>query len=165
MKHTVFARLKAMTERLAAVLKLKPPVVLTLLKALLLCALCGVLFVLSIFIVSGAIVDREAESIYPYAEGNNPVAEEAKYDCILVLGCGVRADGSPTDRLYDRVTVGVHRTDGGAEYANPVEFGHGGPHPAPAHPFVRPAFDAAKDEAYEKVKQDLQTALEARGLL
>ena len=64
-----------------------------------------------------------------------------------------------------RVTVGVHRTDGGAEYANPVEFGHGGPHPAPAHPFVRPAFDAAKDEAYEKVKQDLQTALEARGLL
>ena len=107
MKHTVFARLKAMTERLAAVLKLKPPVVLTLLKALLLCAFCGVLFVLSIFIVSGAIVDREAKSIYPYAEGSNPVAEEAKYDCILVLGCGVRADGSPTDRLYDRVTVGV----------------------------------------------------------
>ena len=28
-----------------------------------------------------------------------------------------------------RVTVGVHRKDGGAEYANPVEFGHGGPHP------------------------------------
>ena len=64
-----------------------------------------------------------------------------------------------------RVTVGVHRIDGGAEYANPVEFGHGGPHPAPAHPFVRPAFDAVKDEAYEQVKKDLQTALEARGLL
>ena len=64
-----------------------------------------------------------------------------------------------------RVTVGVHRSDGGAEYANPVEFGHGGPHPAPAHPFVRPAFDAAKEEAYEQVKRDLQTALEARGLL
>jgi hypothetical protein len=63
------------------------------------------------------------------------------------------------------VTVGVHRSDGGAEYANPVEFGHGGPHPAPAHPFVRPAFDAAKEEAYEQVKRDLQTALEARGLL
>ena len=63
------------------------------------------------------------------------------------------------------VTVGVHRSDGGAEYANPVEFGHGGPAPAPAHPFVRPAFDVAKDEAYEKMKKDLQTALEARGLL
>ena len=62
------------------------------------------------------------------------------------------------------VTVGVHRADGGAEYANPVEFGHGGPHPAPPHPFVRPAFDARVDEAYEKVKQELITALTSRGL-
>ena len=61
------------------------------------------------------------------------------------------------------VTVGVHRGDG-AGYSVPVEFGHGGPHPAPAHPFVRPAFDARVDEAYEKVKQMLITALEARGL-
>ena len=64
-----------------------------------------------------------------------------------------------------RVTVGVHRSDGGAEYANPVEFGHGGPHPAPPHPFVRPAFDAAADEAYDRVKRDLITALDSRGLL
>ena len=62
------------------------------------------------------------------------------------------------------VTVGIHRSDGGAEYGNPVEFGHGGPHPAPPHPFVRPAFDARVDEAYEKVKQMLITALESRGL-
>ena len=62
------------------------------------------------------------------------------------------------------VTVGIHRSDGGAEYGNPVEFGHGGPHPAPPHPFVRPAFDARVDEAYEKVKQQLITALTARGL-
>ena len=64
-----------------------------------------------------------------------------------------------------RVTVGVHRSDGGAEYSNPVEFGHGGPHPAPPHPFVRPAFDARVDEAYEKVKEQLRTALDHRGLL
>lgn len=64
-----------------------------------------------------------------------------------------------------RVTVGVHRKDGGAEYANPVEFGHGGPHPAPPHPFVRPAFDAAADEAYEKIKEQLRQALDARGLI
>ena len=64
-----------------------------------------------------------------------------------------------------RVTVGVHRKDGGAEYANPVEFGHGGPHPAPPHPFIRPAFDAKVDEAYDKVKEQLRTALDARGLL
>lgn len=64
-----------------------------------------------------------------------------------------------------RVTVGVHRKDGGAEYANPVEFGHGGPHPAPPHPFVRPAFDARVDEAYEKIKEQLRQALDSRGLL
>ena len=29
-----------------------------------------------------------------------------------------------------RVTVGIHRKDGGAAYGNPVEFGHGGPHEA-----------------------------------
>ena len=28
-------------------------------------------------------------------------------DCILVLGCGVRADGSPSDMLYDRLRRGV----------------------------------------------------------
>lgn len=28
-------------------------------------------------------------------------------DCILVLGCGVRADGSPSDMLRDRLTRGV----------------------------------------------------------
>ena len=64
-----------------------------------------------------------------------------------------------------RVTVGIHRKDGGAAYGNPVEFGHGGPHPAPPHPFVRPAFDAKADEAYEKVKEQLRQALDSRGLL
>ena len=64
-----------------------------------------------------------------------------------------------------RVTVGVHRADGGAKYASPVEFGHGGPHPAPPHPFIRPAFDGGVDEAYEKAKQLLGQALDARWLL
>ena len=64
-----------------------------------------------------------------------------------------------------RVTVGVHAAEGGAPYANPVEFGHGGPHPAPPHPFDRPAFDARVDEANEKLKEQLRTALDHRGLL
>ena len=28
-------------------------------------------------------------------------------DCVLVLGCGLRSDGSPSDMLYDRVSVGA----------------------------------------------------------
>ena len=63
-----------------------------------------------------------------------------------------------------RVTVGVHRSEGGAPYAQPVEFGHGGSHPAPPHPFVRPAFDVRADEAYELLKEQLRNALDQRGL-
>jgi HK97 gp10 family phage protein len=62
-----------------------------------------------------------------------------------------------------RVTVGIHRADGAA-YAQPVEFGHGGPHPAPPHPFVRPAFDARAEESYELLKEQLRNALDKRGL-
>ena len=48
------------------------------------------------------------------------------------------------------ITIGVHRKD----WSNPdyvpayVEYGHGGPGPAPAHPYIRPAYDTRQDEAY-----------------
>jgi HK97 gp10 family phage protein len=65
-----------------------------------------------------------------------------------------------------RVTVGVHKEEGATvAYANPVESGHGGPHPAPPHPFVKPAFDVAKDEAYAALRDRLRAALKARGAL
>jgi len=57
------------------------------------------------------------------------------------------------------ITIGVHYKEKGAYYANPVEFGHGGPAPAPAHPFVRPAFDTRVDEAYNIMKNILRDAL------
>ena len=57
------------------------------------------------------------------------------------------------------ITVGVHHSAKGAYYANPVEFGHGGPAPAPAHPFVRPAFDAKQDEAYSRMAEVLEAQL------
>lgn len=57
------------------------------------------------------------------------------------------------------VTIGVHHSAKSAFYANPVEFGHGGPAPAPAHPFVRPAFDTESDAAYEAMKSILRSAL------
>ena len=57
------------------------------------------------------------------------------------------------------VTIGVHRKEKGAFYATPVEYGHGGPAPAPAHPFVRPAFDTRAEEAYENIKSVLRDAL------
>lgn len=38
----------------------------------------------------------------------------ADVDCILVLGCGVRADGSPSDMLHDRLRRGVELYEAGA---------------------------------------------------
>ena len=61
-----------------------------------------------------------------------------------------------------QITIGVHHSENGAYYANPVEFGHGGPAPAPAHPFVRPAFDTRADEAFSEIKRVLRDELKNR---
>ncbi len=58
-----------------------------------------------------------------------------------------------------RVTIGVHVKEKSAYYSSPVEYGHGGPAPAPPHPFVRPAFDAKANEAYAEMKRVLNEEL------
>ena len=57
------------------------------------------------------------------------------------------------------VTIGVHHAEKGAYYANPLEYGHGGPAPAPAHPFVRPAFDTRSEDAYDEIRRVLKDEL------
>ena len=58
-----------------------------------------------------------------------------------------------------QITIGVKHSERGAYYSNAVEFGHGGPTPAPSHPFVRPAFDARYPDACEEMKRVLRDAL------
>ena len=58
------------------------------------------------------------------------------------------------------ITIGVHRKEKGAYYATPVEYGHGGPAPAPAHPFIRPAYDTRADEAYGIIRDGLRDAID-----
>ena len=60
------------------------------------------------------------------------------------------------------ITIGVHRKDwdGDAYYPAYVEYGHGGPGPAPAHPYIRPAYDTRQDEAYEIIREGLRNALD-----
>ena len=55
------------------------------------------------------------------------------------------------------ITIGVHRKDWDDEeyYPSFVEYGHGGPAPAPSHPYVRPAFDTRQDEAYSIIRNGL----------
>ena len=54
------------------------------------------------------------------------------------------------------ITIGVHRKDWSHEDYYPafVEYGHGGPAPAPAHPYIRPAYDTRVDEAYERLEEN-----------
>ena len=40
------------------------------------------------------------------------------------------------------------------------EYGHGGPAPAPAHPFIRPAYDTRADEAYGIIRDGLRDAID-----
>lgn len=72
------------------------------------------------------------------------------------------AIGNVRKRRYSgkSITIGVHRKERGAYYATPVEYGHGGPAPAPAHPFIRPAYDTRADEAYEIIREGLRDAID-----
>jgi HK97 gp10 family phage protein len=49
-----------------------------------------------------------------------------------------------------------------APHAHLVEFGHGGPHPAPAHPFIRPAWEETKEQVRENIKSGLKQVVERR---
>ena len=60
------------------------------------------------------------------------------------------------------ITIGVHRKDWNHEDYYPafVEYGHGGPAPAPAHPYIRPAYDTRADDAYEIIRDGLRDAID-----
>lgn len=60
------------------------------------------------------------------------------------------------------IKVGSQK-DNDAYYASWVEFGHGGPKPAPEHPFIRPAYEATKDESYGIIRERLQDELKKIG--
>ena len=55
----------------------------------------------------------------------------------------------------------MHRKDWSHEdyYPAYVEYGHGGPAPAPAHPYIRPAYDTRADESYEIIREGLRDAI------
>lgn len=103
-----------------------------------------------------SILEKAAVPIHQQMKSNassNPkIITGALYRSIKVG----RAQKRKTGR---RITIGVHHSAEGAYYANPVEFGHGGPAPAPAHPFVRPAYDAKADESYDIIRAGLRKAV------
>lgn len=82
------------------------------------------------------------------------------------LKSAIKVGKARNGRNGRQVTVGVHRRDfsGDEYYPAYVEYGHGGPRPAPPHPFIRPAFDLKKDEAWNTVKQAVIDQMKTKGL-
>lgn len=77
-------------------------------------------------------------------------------------------DSIKTGRPYNtrkglrRIKTGVFKNKlaGDVFYARFVEFGHGGPAPAPPHPYVRPAFEAQADTAFRIIREELGKAID-----
>lgn len=85
-----------------------------------------------------------------------PVLEQAKLNCPVSPGGGTLRDSL---KVVTKKKGGVYRARIGVQkgspgyYATFVEYGHGGPHPAGPHPFLQPAYDAKKEEAYGILKK------------
>lgn len=108
--------------------------------------------------VARKILEAAAQPIYEQMKAN------ASKDPQIISGVLNRSieTGKVKKRRYSgrSITIGVHRKAEGAYYATPVEYGHGGPAPAPAHPFIRPAYDTRQDEAYEIIREGLRDAID-----
>lgn len=99
--------------------------------------------------------------------GAEPVLEQAKANIRVRSGDLVKSltIGSVKTRRGGGkyITIGAHKGSPAQEYAGPVEFGHGGPHPAGPHPYLRPAYDAKQDEAYSLIRQSIKQAIDKIG--
>jgi len=103
------------------------------------------------------------------AEGAEVIAREMRQLAPVKSGklkSAIKVGKARNGRNGRQVTVGVHRRDfsGDDYYPAYVEYGHGGPRPAPPHPFIRPAFDLKKDEAWSIVKQAVIDQMNSKGL-
>ena len=90
--------------------------------------------------------------------GLSPINKEAKRRAPVKSGALKKALGTKvttTRRKEILGMVGVRKGDqydgDPARYAHLVEYGHGGKNPAPAHPFLRPALDAKRGEAFQVI--------------
>lgn len=74
------------------------------------CLFClGIVGILTVFGVSSYMKNHTAERILSAEE-----AADMDADCILILGCGVREDGTPSLMLGDRLETGIALYEAGA---------------------------------------------------
>jgi HK97 gp10 family phage protein len=83
-----------------------------------------------------------------------PVLEQAKANCKVISGTLQKSLTVVTKKSKDgryKARIGAQKGSQGY-YATFVEYGHGGPHPALPHPFLDPAYDVQKENAYGIIK-------------
>ena len=84
------------------------------------------LFVWVIRIFVFAILAVTAINLYTvYSVKNSIGAELEDADCILIFGCGLRADGTPSDMLRDRLITGINAYNEGLANKIIVSGDHG----------------------------------------
>ena len=81
----------------------------TIIKILLVLVVLGVIVGIGVIAANAHIKSVTKGFIIPESELKNLEG----IDCILVLGCGVWDDGTPTDMLADRITVGIRAYETG----------------------------------------------------
>ena len=81
----------------------------TIIKILLVLVVLGVIVGIGVIAANAHIKSATKGSIIPESE----LKDLDDIDCILVLGCGVWDDGTPTDMLADRITVGIRAYETG----------------------------------------------------
>jgi HK97 gp10 family phage protein len=116
--------------------------------------------------------DMEVDSAL--TAGAEPIKEEmvriAPVGATGNLQKAIKVGGVRNSKRGRTITVGIHRRDidlsdkNGEYYPAYVEYGHGGPHRADPHPYIRPAYDLKKDEAWTIVKQAVIDQMEQKGL-
>ncbi len=73
----------------------------------------AVICVISVLIIFGVVTGIYALCVNSYIKnrGKDKIftvdSVSGGYDCIIILGCGVKDDGRPSDMLYDRIITGV----------------------------------------------------------
>lgn len=83
-------------------------------------ALLGAAGLLLVFMINWYMISRTKRNILDISEMDEDVA-----DCILILGCGVREDGTPSGMLEDRLLTGIRLYEQGAAKKLIVSGDHG----------------------------------------
>jgi SanA protein len=73
--------------------------------------IAAALALIAAYAINSYVVDSSSQQLLTLKDASE---SDEKSDCILILGCGVRSDGTPSDMLEDRLKTGISLYKAGA---------------------------------------------------